>query len=412
MKKVFSVLLSLVMLMSLLSVGVVAVSAASTPDSQVLEAYAGETIQIKFIEDNCYGVSGDIEYSNRNLFSSLTPNSSSYGKITESKFILSSFDKVNCEVILTVKIADTAKVGDTCVVSFTNCELVEDNETFEGRTDYTKTVTVKVVKKPTTTTTTKKPTTTTTTTKKPTTTTTTTKKPTTTGTKDPTTTGTKDSTTGTTGTTVPVANLDLSDLNQQIDIAEALNKDEYTSDSWAQVESALKAAIKARSAKTQNEVNKAADALRKAVAALTKIDASALEQMIATVNTFLKDNDLVTVWEELHTALDEAETALDSGNQSAIDAAYTRLDVAFKAMKATLNELGKGEVVVQEVEVQGECGEDCHVWWHYLLLILLIISAILNVVFIVLVVLYFVKKKQNATDTTPFVDYDINDDLI
>lgn len=407
MNKVFSVLLSLVMLISIMSVGVVAVSAASTPDSQVLEAYAGETIQIKFIEDNCYGVSGDIEYSNRNLFSSLTPNSSSYGKITESKFILSSFDKVNCEVILTVKIADTAKVGDTCVVSFTNCELVEDNETFEGRSGYTKTVTVKIVKKPTTTTT-KKPTTTTT--KKPTTTTTTGKKPTTNGTTQKPTTAT--GTNGTTGTTVPVANLDLTELNQQIDIAEALDEDEYTAGSWAQLQSALKAAIKARSAKTQNEVNKAADALRKAIGALEKIDASALEQMVADVNAFLKDNDLTTVWEELHAALNEANIALESGDQSLIDGAYARLNAAFKAMKVTLDELSENEVIVQEVEVQGECGEDCHVWWHYLLLILLIISAILNVVFIVLVVLYFVKKKQNATDNTPFVDYDINDDLI
>ena len=384
MKKVFSVLLSLVMLISVMSVGVVAVSAASTPDSQVLEAAAGETIQIKFIEDNCYGVSGDIEYSNRNLFASLTPNTSSYGKITESKFILSSFDKVNCEVILTVKIAADAKVGDTCVVSFTNCELVEENVDFTGRSGYTKSVTVKIVKKTSTTSTT-------TTTKKPTTTTTT-KKPTT--------------------TKAPVANLDLTELNNQISIAEALNKDEYTAESWAQLESALKAAIKARNAKTQNEVNKAADALREAIAALVKIDASALEQLIATVKDFLKDNDLTSVWEELYAALTEAETALKSGDQAAIDAAYTRLDAAFKALKDKLEELGKSEVIIQEVEVQGECGEDCHVWWHYLLLILLIISAILNVGFIVLVVLYFVKKKKNAADTTPVVDYDINDDLI
>ena len=209
-----------------------------------------------------------------------------------------------------------------------------------------------------------------------------------------------------------MANLDLTELNQQIDIAEALDEDEYTAGSWAQLQSALKAAIKARSAKTQNEVNKAADALRKAIGALEKIDASALEQMVADVNAFLKDNDLTTVWEELHAALNEANIALESGDQSLIDGAYARLNAAFKAMKVTLDELSENEVIVQEVEVQGECGEDCHVWWHYLLLILLIISAILNVVFIVLVVLYFVKKKQNATDNTPFVDYDINDDLI
>ena len=56
MKKLLSVFLALVMLLSLLGVGV-AVSAA-TPTAQVLEAVAGETIKIKFSEDDCYGVSG------------------------------------------------------------------------------------------------------------------------------------------------------------------------------------------------------------------------------------------------------------------------------------------------------------------------------------------------------------------
>ena len=395
MKKVFSVLLSLVMLMSLLSVGVVAVSAASTPDSQVVEAYAGQSIKIKFVEDSCYGVSGDIEYSNRNLFSSLTPNTSSYGKITESKFILSSFDKVTCEVILTVKIAADAKVGDTCVVSFTNCELVENNVDFTGRSGYTKSVTVKVIKKPTTEPTTK-PTTEPTTkpTTKPTTEPSTTKKPTTTGTK------------------APVANLDFTELNTQIGIAEALTESEYTADSWAQLDSALKAAIKARKAKTQNDINKAADALREAIAALVKIDNSALAQLVADVKGYLEDNGLANVWNELYEALSEAEAALESGDQEAINAAYTRLSAAFEALKNELANLGEEKVVVQEVEVP--CTEKCHIWkntiWHPLLIILLIVSALLNVVLAVIIISYMNKRKKNATDTTPVVDYDIADD--
>ena len=374
MKKVFSVLLSLVMLMSLLSVGV-AVSAA-TPDSQVVEAYAGQSIKIKFTEDNCYGVSGAIEYSNRNLFASLTPGgSTSYGKITDKAFILSSFDKVTCEVILTVKIADDAKVGDTCVVSFTDCELVENNEDFSGRSGYTKTVTVKIVKKPTTTQST-------------------TKKPTTTGTK------------------APVANLDYTELNTQIGISEALVESEYTADSWAQMVSAQKAAIKARNAKTQNEINKAADALRDAIAALVKIDNSALAQLIADVKGYLEGNELADVWTELYEALSEAEIALESGDQEAINAAYTRLSDAFAALKDELANLGEEKVVVQEVEVP--CTEKCHIWkntiWHPLLIILLIVSALLNVVLAVIIISYMNKRKKNATDTTPVVDYDIADD--
>lgn len=181
MKKVFSVLFSLVMLMSLLSAGVAV--CAATPEAQVIVVSAGETIQIKFSEDNCYGVSGAIEYSNRNLFSSVTPGgTSSYGKITDTAFILSSADKVTCEVVLTVKISEDARVGDTCVVSFADCESVEDNEDFTGRSGYTKTVTVRVVREAPTTTTEPSSSTEPTTTTKPSTTTepTTTTKPSTT----------------------------------------------------------------------------------------------------------------------------------------------------------------------------------------------------------------------------------------
>lgn len=382
MKKVFSVFLALVTLLSLLSVGV-AVSAA-TPDTQVIEAAAGETIKIKFSEDNCYGVSGAIEYSNRNLFASLTPGgSTSYGKITENAFILSSADKVTCEVVLTVKIASDAKVGDTCVVSFTDCELVENNLDFSGRSDYTKSVTVKVIKKATTAT------------KAPTTTT---KKPT----KAPTTTTTAKK---------PSSNLDFSELKKQISIAESLNEKEYTADSWAKLESALKAAKKALKATTQKDINKAADALKQAIAELVKIDASALRELLAQVRDFLENDEKGSLFGDLLAAIEQAEAALESGDQDAINAAYDALKAAFEALKAKLNEWSDGKVVVQEVEVEADCDENCHVWSRHLLwLILLIISAVLNVIFIVLVVLYFIKRKKNAADNTPLVDYNINDD--
>ena len=388
MKKVFSVLLALVTLMGLLNVGV-AVSAA-TPDTQVIEAAAGETIEIKFTEDNCYGVSGAIEYSNRNLFSSLTPGgTTSYGKVTDKAFILSSADKVTCEVVLTVKISADAKIGDTCVVSFTDCELVENNVDYSGRSGYTKTVTVKVVKKETPTT-------------KPTT------KPTPKPTEKPASTTKKPATTT---TKKPAANLDLTELNKQIAIAEALTESDYTADSWAQLVSALKAAKNARYAKTQSAVNKATEALKEAIAALVRIDRSALENLIAEIKAFLEENDLTDVWTELYEALSEAEAALQSGDQEAINAAYERLSAAFQALKDELAKLGEDKVVIQEVEVEAKCDEKCHVWSRHLLwIILLIISAVLNVIFIVLVVLYFVKRKKNAADHTPLIDYDINDD--
>ena len=142
-----------------------------------------------------------------------------------------------------------------------------------------------------------------------------------------------------------------------------------------------------------------------------KIDGNALEQLMDEIKGFLEENDLTSVWEELRNALDDADDALKSGDQDAIDDAYTRLDAAFKALKAKLDELSKPQFVDKEVyvEVPPE-GPYCNIWLHKLWPILLIISALLNVVFVVLTVMYFVKRKKNTVDNTPVVDYDINDD--
>ena len=52
------------------------------------------------------------------------------------------------------------------------------------------------------------------------------------------------------------------------------------------------------------------------------------------------------------------------------------------------------------------CNKSAHNVW----LVLLIISAVVNVAFIVLTVVYFVRKKNNHKDTTPLVNYSIEED--
>ena len=423
MKKVFSVLLSLVMLMSLLSVGV-AVSAA-TPDTQVIEAAAGETIKIKFSEDNCYGVSGAIEYSNRNLFSSLNPGgTTSYGKITENAFILSSADKVTCEVILTVKISENAKVGDTCVVSFTDCELVENNEDFTGRSGYTKSVTVKVVKKET-------PSSSSTTKTEPSKTEPSKTQPSKTEPSKTEPSKTQPSKTqpsktqpsklptrpGYTGTTNGA--LDYTRLIEQINIAQALNERDWTNESWAELESALNYAFQVLyNATTQKEIDDAADALAEAIANLVPIDGQALRDLIDEILDGLKKNDKEGLFADLYDALAKAKDALESGDQQAIADAYDALKKAFDALKLKWPELFGDKEVIVEAEAE-ECDESCHVWnskfWksktgHILLVILLIISVVINLAFIALLIWYLIKRKKKAEDKVPQVDYDINDD--
>ena len=64
--------------------------------------------------------------------------------------------------------------------------------------------------------------------------------------------------------------LDRTALEAAITAADALDEDEYTAESWAKVETALAAAVAARSAATQADVDAAANALEAAIAGLEK----------------------------------------------------------------------------------------------------------------------------------------------
>lgn len=383
-KKCISLILVITTLFCLMNIG--AAVFAATPNSQTVKVEAGETVKLTFSE-SAYGFDGSIRYDNRDLFSSVTPGTTPYGRVTEKQFILSSSEKLDMEFSLTVKISDTAAVGDKCTVTFEYLR-VDDNVTGEGPDGLVKTITVEVVEKETTTTESKTPTTTTTEPKDPTTTT----KP-----KTPT-------------TTTVASNLDLKELNTQIGIAEDLNEADYTADSWDKMEKALTAAKKARKAKTQNEVNTAADNLKQAIAGLVRIDNSKLQDLLTSVKTYLEGDNLSEAKDALLKAIADAEEALTSGDQTKIDDAYTALSAAFEAYKAALEKLGGTIVEVEKpVEVEPQ-GPYCNVWLHRLWLILLIVSVVINVAFVVLTVLYFVRRKKNLTDDTPLVDYDINDD--
>ena len=140
-KKSLSVIVTAVLLVVFTSV----FAFASTP---TVTAYAGQTVEVSFVEAGCYGISGDITYSNRGLFSAVTPVTSAYGQITEHHFILSSADKVDCTVTLRVTISDTAAVGSKCTVSLADYLRVDNNTTLEGPEALTKSVVVEVVEKP------------------------------------------------------------------------------------------------------------------------------------------------------------------------------------------------------------------------------------------------------------------------
>ena len=375
-KKILSMLLVVATLLCFVNVGV-AVSAA-TPDTQTLKPTAGETINIKFSVDDVYSVFGDITYTNGDLFSSITPSiSPEDGQISKSRFIVAGSSPKDVVVTLKVTIKSDAAVGSKATVTFTYDRV--DDKMGNGPEGLVKTVTVEVIEKePVTPPSSSTP-----------------------SSSNPSSSNPSSST---------PSKFDLTELNKQIDIAQGLNKSDYTSESWSKLDSALKAAKNARKATSQSKIDTAAKNLKNAIENLVRIDNTLLSKLLEQVKEYLEKDDLSGVKDALIKAIEDAEAALKSGNQDSINQAYEKLAAAFDAYKAKLKELAQSDIVEVEKEVEVEPKYDfCNIWVHNLWLILFIVSAIINVVFVVLTIRYFNNRKKYA-DNMPLIDYDIDED--
>jgi len=138
----------------------------------------------------------------------------------------------------------------------------------------------------------------------------------------------------------PVApEVDYTELNKQIGIAEGLKEDEYTADSWAKMEAALADAIAARESKDQAVVDAAAEALKNAIAALEKkpvapaVDYTKLNEQIAIAEGLNKDDYTAESWANLVLVLADAIAARKSDSQAEVDAATAALKAAIAALQ-------------------------------------------------------------------------------
>lgn len=229
--------------------------------------------------------------------------------------------------------------------------------------------------------------------------------------------------------------IDYSKLNAQITIANGLNKADYTSESWTEMLTALNEARSLLKSTSQIRVDAGANKLANAIQVLVKIDRTALIAALESAEKLFNTNDDTKVWKDFVDAINKANEMLTSNVQADVDSAANALVSAITALTEVINkepevivqtEIVEKEVVVtkevekivteiKEVEVTVEvpteptdpfCNKSSHTVW----LVLLIISAIINVVFIVLTVVYFIRKKNNHKDTTPLVNYSIEDD--
>lgn len=381
MKKLLTLALTLALLAGVFTLGTFAADAS---------AEAGQTVSVTLSFPNAYGVNGTLEYTNQGILENIKVTSNLVGSCTATKYFASGTELTTVNIIVTAKIAASAPVGASCTITAIGDVAVDDMGNLRDGMA-TATVTVKAAPAP-----------------DPDPTPTPTPDPTPTPTPDPTPTPTPNPGNNTSGGNQTGKAVDYTELNRQIEAAKALEKGEYTAQSWQDMQQALEAAEKLTTSRSQANVDAGAKALADAIAKLEKIDLAKLKAAISATEELLKDNDFAGKWDPMITALEAARENLESGDQAAVDAAEKALTEALNGVKAALDEM-KGEEKIVEVEKEPSYAF-CNIRFHKVLLVLFIISAVINVAFIVLLVLWLLRRKKNTKDSTPLVNYRIGDD--
>lgn len=205
--------------------------------------------------------------------------------------------------------------------------------------------------------------------------------------------------------------LDDTELKRQVAIANGLNRMDYTAQSWMGVESALEKAYQAMGGNNQITADNAAEELKAAIAALIRMDYTALEKILSDVEELVESDPQNALWSKLLDAVGRGSALLTSGDQAAVDAAATEITHLYAQLEAVIEGQKAPDVVVQEIPVEVPPTDDyCNITSHRVWQVLFFLSVAVNVILIAVIVVYVSKKKRNQRDDTPLVDYDIYDD--
>ena len=290
-KQIFTKIFALTLAVAIIFCINVPVSAAVTPSKT--SAYAGQVVTLKYKYSGIAGIMGTFEYSNPDLFSDVKFNIEGLnGVYNEKNYTLAYYgtEPVKCTITLTLTVSKNAKIGDTCNISLEYETTTDGNLPPVPNYKYDK-CTVSIVEK-----------------------------------------------------------LDFTDLKALIEKAEGFKKSRYTTESWDNLKTALKAANTALSkAKTQSEIDSAAKTLRAAIDALEKLpDYSELEKQIKIAQSLNKADYTSKTWEVLEKALTEAKKAQSYKKQADIDAAAK----ALKSAVAGLVSIYEGKLNYDELNKQ------------------------------------------------------------
>lgn len=207
---------------------------------------------------------------------------------------------------------------------------------------------------------------------------------------------------------------DFSELQLQVAVVNGMVPYHYTSASWAPVQKALDAGSEMLELGLagQLDINKAVDNIEKALGGLVEMDYSDLEDALSEAYHKIDENPLVyNVWVDLGALLSKAQPLLVSGDQEAVDNVVIELNELMSTMGEHNRISSEPEIVIQEVEVEVLPSDDyCNIPMHHTWPVLFVVSVVINAI-LIFMLSYLIVRKKNTDDTTPLVNYDIDDDM-
>ena len=204
---------------------------------------------------------------------------------------------------------------------------------------------------------------------------------------------------------------DTTALKAQIKIAQELTDYEYTKESWAELEEALDNALNLLDSTSQDKVDKATKVLKNAITDLVPMDYTALHEAIDSVGNMENLEEVAEYWTRFVAALENAKAQTTSGDQDAVNAATEELLAAWDALEKAMEEMGQIVYVDNPIEVEPSY-DFCNIKAHPIILIIMIVSLCVNVILAVLITVYLLNKRRKTKDSTPLVEYNIEDDTM
>lgn len=205
---------------------------------------------------------------------------------------------------------------------------------------------------------------------------------------------------------------DTAELKKQIAIADSLTSYQYTGETWAELEKAVSNGRSLLNSTDQTKVDNAAREIKAKLQALAPMDYTKLQAALDGAENLGDLSELAEYWKRFVQALTDARIQRTSGDQAAVDAAAQELIDSKEALLQALKDMEQVVVVDKEVPVEVPPSYDfCNIPVHTVHKIIMIASLILNGLLIALILAYLHKKHMLEKDTTPLVNYEIDDDL-